>query len=74
MGKTFSFVQNIFTIFGDPPASYSVGIGVLSQGYSGWGMKLTTHLHVVLRLRMSGGIHMLHLYAFMVYTGMALPF
>jgi hypothetical protein len=31
MGKTFSLVQNVVTVFADPPASYSVGNGVISQ-------------------------------------------
>lgn len=33
----------------------SVGSGVISQGYSSQGMKLTTHFQLVLRLRMGGG-------------------
>ena len=33
------------------------------------GIKLTTYLHLVPRLRMSGGIHLLPIYAFMVCTG-----
>jgi hypothetical protein len=35
MGKTFSLVQNVHTIFGDPTASYSIGTGVVSQRCSG---------------------------------------
>ena len=31
-------------------------------------MKLTTHLHLVPRLRMSGAVPLLHLYAFMEWT------
>ena len=33
----------------------SVGTGVISQGYSRQGMKLTTHFQLVIRLRMGGG-------------------
>jgi hypothetical protein len=44
---------------GAHPASYSVGIEVLSRGYSGRGVTLTTHLHLALRLRMSGAIPLL---------------
>ena len=33
------------------PASYTVGIGSLSWGWSGWGMTLTTNPHLVLRLK-----------------------
>jgi hypothetical protein len=36
-------------------------------------MKLTAHLHLVPRLRMSGAIPVLPLYAFMVWTGKTLP-
>ena len=36
-------------------------------------LKLTTHLNLVLRLRMSGTIPLLPLYAFMVWTGKNLP-
>jgi len=36
---------------------------VPSPGCSGQGVKLTTHLHPVPRLRMSGAIHLLHLYS-----------
>jgi len=37
---------------------------VLSQTYGMWDMKLTTHLHLLLKLRMSGSIPLLPLYAF----------
>jgi hypothetical protein len=40
-----------------PSASYPVGTGFLNpRKYSGRGMKLTTHLHLGLRLGMSGNI------------------
>jgi hypothetical protein len=42
---------------------------VLFLWYSGLCMNLTTHIHLVLRLRMSGVIPLLPLYAFMVWTG-----
>jgi len=35
---------------------------------SGWGVELTTHLHLMSRLRMSGAICLLLLYAFMAVT------
>jgi len=38
------------------------------------GMKITTHLYLVPRLRMSGARPVLHLYAFMESTGITLPF
>jgi hypothetical protein len=51
-----------------------MGIGVLSWETRGWGEKLATHLHLLLRLRMSGYILLLPLHAFMVWTGKTLPF
>jgi len=42
--------------FWDPPTSYSFGTRVLSQVYSSWRVKLSTHLHLLLRLRISGAI------------------
>jgi len=41
--------------------------GVLCWGYSGWGMKFTTHQCLVLRLRMSGAVPLLP-YAFLAWT------
>jgi hypothetical protein len=38
------------------------------------GFKLTTYLHLVPRLRLSGAIPLLPLYVFMAWTGTALPF
>ena len=37
------------------------------------GCKVTTHLHLVVRLRMSGGIHIFSLYDFMTLTETTLP-
>lgn len=37
-------------------------------------MKLTTHLHLLSRLRMSGTLSLLPMYGFMVWTRKALPF
>ena len=37
-------------------------------------MKLTTHLHLLPRLRMSGGVPLLPLYPSMAWTGKTLPF
>jgi hypothetical protein len=42
-----------------------VGTVVLSCGCSGCGVKLTINLYLVQRLRMSGAIPLLPLYAFM---------
>lgn len=46
---------------------------VLSWGWSSWDMKLSTHLHLVLTLRMSGALLLLPLYACMSWTGRTLP-
>jgi hypothetical protein len=46
--------------------SYSMGVSVLSREQSGRGLKLTTHLHTVPRLRMSGDIPLVPLHAVMV--------
>ena len=48
------------------PASFPMDSGVLSQLQSGRGMKLTTHPYLVQKLRMSGAIPLLLLYALMV--------
>ena len=34
---------------------------------SSWGVKLTTHLHTMLRLRMTGAIALLPIYAFTIF-------
>lgn len=44
------------------------------QGKSGWGVKLTTQLHLLSRLRVSGGITLLPLYAFIASTGKKFTF
>jgi hypothetical protein len=43
-------------------------------GGDGRGVKLKTQLHLVLRLRMSEAIPLLHVLAFMVSTGATLPY
>ena len=53
-GKDFYLLQNVLTVSGAHPASYSVGTRVVSQQYIGWDVKLATSLHLVSRLRMSG--------------------
>ena len=52
-----------------PPVQFGV-----TQGLSGQGMKLSSHFHLVPRLKMSGTLPLLHPYAFMVLTGRTLPF
>jgi hypothetical protein len=48
------------------PAPFPMDSGVLSQLQSSRGMKLTTHLYLVQKLRMNGAIPLLLLYALMV--------
>jgi hypothetical protein len=59
-----SLFQIVNTDSGAHPDSYSVGTGVFPG---------TAHLHLVPRLRMNGAIPLLPLYAFMAWTGTALP-
>jgi hypothetical protein len=42
--------------------------GFFSWGWSGWGVKLTTHLHLVPRSRMRGFIPLLPQYVFMAWS------
>jgi hypothetical protein len=42
-------------------------------GESGWDVNLTTHLNLVPRLRMSGAIPLLPIYAFMACTRTTVP-
>jgi len=66
--KRFFSSKTVQTGSGAHPASYSVG-----NGFTSWGMKLTTHPHLVLRSRMSGAAPLLPLYTFMAWTGAFLP-
>jgi hypothetical protein len=53
-GADFSSSPCVQTGSGAHPASYPMGTGVLSPGIKrGWGVTLTTHPHLVPRLRMS---------------------
>ena len=47
------------------PSYYSVSTGVLLQGSSGQGVKLTTHFYVVVRLKMTGSLLLLPIHTFM---------
>ena len=73
--KDFSLHQNVQTSSGAHSASCSVGTEVLSQESSGQGVRLTTHLHLVQRLRTSGAVSPhLALYAAMVWRRKTLFF
>jgi len=49
-----------------------MGMGGPSPGVSGWGLKLAVHLHPAVRLRMTGDVLPLPVYAFMAWRGQAL--
>ena len=68
----FSLLKNIQISSGAYLPSYAVGNGVLSPRKSGRSVKLSTRLRVLPRLRMSGVITLLPLYAFMAWTGKTL--
>ena len=67
----FSLLQYVQTGSGAHTASCTMDTGVLSRKKSGRGVKLTSHLLLVLRLGMSGAIHFI-LYVFTVQTGASL--
>jgi len=69
----FIILQNFRTGSAAIPASWSVGKGVLSLGLSGRGLKLTAHLYLVQRLRMSRAIPSRPLYSIIVQTEPTLP-
>jgi hypothetical protein len=50
-----------------------MGTGVLSREEIGWGVKLTTHLYLVLRIQMKGAMTLLTLYALIAWTGTTVP-
>jgi len=54
-----SLFINVQTICGAHPASYSLSTKVLSWGWSSQGVTITTYLHLVLRLRMTGSVPLL---------------
>jgi len=66
--KCFSSFQNIQIGSRTHTAWHSVGFGVLSPWQSGKGKKLTTNLHRLQRLRMSGVLPLLPIYALMAWT------
>jgi hypothetical protein len=61
--ERFFFLQNVQTGSAVHPTSYSMSTRVLSRE------KGDVHVYLVPRLRISGGIPLLPLYAFMAWTG-----
>jgi len=55
-----------------PPIQWISSVFFMEE--NGWGVKLKTHLHTALRLRMSEAIPLLQVLAFMVSRGSPLPY
>ena len=71
--KDFSLLHNRLPLAPTQSPIQWVPLG-LPSGYSGQGVKLTTHLQLVPGLRMSGAIPLLHPYACKAQAGTILPF
>ena len=63
--REYCFFQKVQTGSGAQLGNYSMSVGVLSRGKIGLGVRLSIHLHLETKLRMSGAISLLSLYAFM---------
>jgi hypothetical protein len=72
--RYFSFFIYVHTGSRAHPTSYSMGIGVPPYSLSAQGVMLTTHLYLAPRLRKTGAIPLLYLYAFMVWPQRKLQF
>ena len=57
--RDFSFFQNMQTGCGAHLPSYPMGTRVHFLGIKQWGVKLTSHLYLVLRLRINWVVHVL---------------
>lgn len=55
------------------PASFGLDTGLLSPGFSGRGVKWITYLYLVQKLRTSGAVPLLNLYAFLAWTEKTWP-
>jgi hypothetical protein len=67
--EIFLFSKTVQTESGAHSTSHAIGTGFLSQSYDGGGVKLTTYLHLVPRLRMSGVLPIFLPYFFRVRRG-----
>jgi hypothetical protein len=67
--KYFSPPKRNDRLWGPPSVPDSGFRKVLCREYSGRGVKLTTHHHVVQKLRMSGAVPLLHPYSYKDWTG-----
>jgi len=66
--KIFLFSKTSREALGAHPHSHPIAVGFLLQGRSRQGVMLTTHLHTVLWVRMSGVIPLIPLNAVMMST------
>jgi hypothetical protein len=66
--KSLVTVQIVQAGYGCQPGSYSVGTGVLSRG-----LTLATHFHPETRIRMSGPLPLLPLFALLAWAKTTLP-
>ena len=67
--RDFTLIQRVQIGSMAHSAPYSMDTIILSRGQSGWSVKLTTDLHVALKLKRSGVVPLLAVYAFMAWTG-----
>jgi hypothetical protein len=65
----FFLLRNVKTDSWAQTTSYSLANGVASRSHSGRGVMLTTHIHLVLSLKMSGAQPLIPLHAFITRTG-----
>lgn len=72
--RNLSLLQDVQTGSGSHPLSYSVDTAVISRGYSGRGVRLTPHPHLVLKFRMRGAMPVIPLYAIMAWTDCSVNF
>jgi hypothetical protein len=72
--RDFSLYQHAHTGSGRRPQAPIHRVLEFFPGDSGRGVKLTNHLHLMPRLRMSGAIPLLVLYAFKACAEKTLPF
>lgn len=71
--EIFLFQKTVKDGSGIHPDSRSTGTAVLSRGYGGPDVKLIAHLRPLSKLKMSGTLTLLPLYAFTARTGITLP-
>jgi hypothetical protein len=63
--RDFLFSKTVQTVYEAHPVSQTVGSGVICRGRIGLGVRLTTHLHLVPRLRMTAIIPPFPLHSFL---------